>query len=110
MNRRAFDPRPWPLGYPVDKQIADLVVAQVPLGERLVNLPQAFPNLRHRRPCSFLVRLRLVHGEPRFDIAPELIAATRARLPMSGTYRETGLTRSAPYIAETRYNTVSRYR
>jgi hypothetical protein len=45
MNRRAFDPRPWPLGYPVDKQIADLVVAQVPLGERLVNLPQAFPNL-----------------------------------------------------------------
>jgi hypothetical protein len=35
---------------------------------------------------SLLVRLRLVHGEPRFDIAPELIAARRrARLHVSNT-------------------------
>jgi hypothetical protein len=35
---------------------------------------------------QLLVRLRLVHGEPRFDIAPELIAARRrARLPVSDT-------------------------
>jgi hypothetical protein len=33
---------------------------------------------------QLLVRLRLVHSEPRFDIAPELIAARRrARLPVS---------------------------
>jgi hypothetical protein len=35
---------------------------------------------------KLLVRLRLVHGEPRFDIAPELFAARRrARLPASDT-------------------------
>jgi hypothetical protein len=35
---------------------------------------------------QLLVRLRLVHGEPRSDIAPELIAARRrAHLPASDT-------------------------
>ena len=34
-----------------------------------------------------LVMLRLVHGEPRFDIAPELIAARRrARLKLQQSY------------------------
>lgn len=34
---------------------------------------------------QLLLRLRLAHGEPRFDIAPELIAARRReRLPVSG--------------------------
>jgi hypothetical protein len=35
---------------------------------------------------QLLERLRLVHGEPRFDIAPELIAARRrARVPAANT-------------------------
>jgi hypothetical protein len=35
---------------------------------------------------QLLVRLRLVHGEPRFGIAPELIAARRReRFPLSNT-------------------------
>jgi hypothetical protein len=35
---------------------------------------------------QLLEKLRLVHGKPRFDIAPQLIAARRtARLPVSST-------------------------
>jgi hypothetical protein len=35
---------------------------------------------------QLLERLRVVHGEPRFDIAPELIAARRrARVPAAST-------------------------
>jgi hypothetical protein len=35
---------------------------------------------------QLLEKLRLVHGEPRFDIAPELIAAKRqARAPAANT-------------------------
>jgi len=35
---------------------------------------------------QLLARLRLVHGEPRFDVAPELIAAKRrARVPAANT-------------------------
>ena len=47
-NRLAFGARPQPLGDAIDKQIDDLVLAQVPLGERLVILPQPLPKLRYR--------------------------------------------------------------
>ena len=47
-NRLAFGTRPQTLGDAIDKQIRDLVLAQVPLRERLVILPQPLPKLRHR--------------------------------------------------------------
>src|SRR6516225_2941625 len=47
-NRLAFGARPQTLGNAVDKQIDDLVFAQVALGKRLVILPQPLPKLRHR--------------------------------------------------------------
>ena len=47
-NRLAFRARPQTLGDPIDKQISDLVLAQVPLRERPVILPQPLPKLRDR--------------------------------------------------------------
>ena len=47
-NRLAFSAGPQTLGDPIDKQIGDLVLAQVPLRERPVILPQPLPKLRHR--------------------------------------------------------------
>src|SRR5436309_348643 len=47
-NRLAFGTRPQTLGDAIDKQIRDLVLAQVPLRERLVILPQPLPKLGHR--------------------------------------------------------------
>ena len=38
-NRFAFGARPQSLGDAIDKQIRDLVFAQVPLGKRLIILP-----------------------------------------------------------------------
>jgi hypothetical protein len=49
-NRFAFGARPQPLGDAIDKQIRDLVFAQVPLGKRLIILPQPLAKLRHRGP------------------------------------------------------------
>jgi hypothetical protein len=45
----AFGARPQPLGNAVNKLIADLIFAQVALGEGLVVLPQPLPKLRYRR-------------------------------------------------------------